>query len=71
MVLSVVLCAGLVFKGVCNCVFAGSLCSLRSRVWPIGSISADNRWLHICGIGLYVTMRVYIWRCSGNFERVG
>ena len=55
----------------CNCVFSETLCNFRSRVWPVGSMSSISLWLHICGIGLYVVMRTYIWRWSGYFESVG
>ena len=71
MVLGVVLCERLIFKGFCNVVFSESLCSSRSKVWPIGSKPVVNRWLHICGIGLYVVMRAYICRWSGYLESVG
>ena len=68
MVVVFVLWVGLVFKGMCDCVVSESLCIFRSKVWPIGSMPAIMRWLHICGIGLYVIMRTYIWRWSGYFE---
>jgi hypothetical protein len=59
---------GLVCKGMCECVLLESLCIFRSKVWPIGSMPVIIRWLHICGMGLYVIMRTYIWRWMGYFE---
>ena len=51
---------GLIFKGMCNCVVLESLYICRSKVCPIGSMPVIICWLHICGIGLYVIIRVYI-----------
>ena len=71
MVVGFGLWAGLVFKGICNCVLRESLCILRSKVWPIGSMPVVICWLHIYGIGLYVIMRAYIWRWIGYCESSG
>ena len=71
MVVGLGLWVGEVFKGMCNCMLLERLCIFLSKVCPIGSMPVIIHWLHICGIGLYVVMRTYIWMWIGYFESSG